>query len=297
MQPDVIDVVSNGVLRHQAKQIEQVEKICKILQEDGSIFTVEEVIEKKLTKDSLIRRKAKRHVSWNGTGGVSCSCNGLVYRGMPCMHISLIAIAKNFKIPLACFNKRYCYEIPDVRQPENSLPKSSSQQQPPHSPDEASSESVFIPGPEQHITEAFLNSHFSDDDSIRIRGELRSLELYILKEFKPRSNLEEVLDWVQSLRTNLKTKVDELSCGREETQVIVPHATRPVRNNSYITVPNKVAQACAEAMMRDNQDTNSQRRERSISSSEINSHRNKRRRTSLHEMEEQGHVGEELNTK
>lgn len=128
MQPDVIDVVSNGVLRHQAKQIEQVEKICKILQEDGSIFTIEEVIEKKLTKDSLIRRKAKRHVSWNGTGGVSCSCNGLVYRGMPCMHISLIAIAKNFKIPLACFNKRYCYEIPDVRQPENSLPESSSQQ-------------------------------------------------------------------------------------------------------------------------------------------------------------------------
>jgi len=109
LQPAAVKVVSNGVLRHQAKQIERAEKQCSVLEENGASFTVQEIIERKLNKKLLIRRIAERRITWNEeTNEVSCSCNALVYRGMSCIHIALIAVHKNYKIPLSCFNTRYC---------------------------------------------------------------------------------------------------------------------------------------------------------------------------------------------
>ena len=123
-----------------------------------------------------------------------------------------------------------------------------------HPPNEGRDEIEFIPGSEQHITEAFLNAKFGDDESIRIRGELRSLELFILQHFKPLTNCEDVLGFIRTVKTNARTQVNELSRGREEPQVLVPHALRRNRNNSYSSVPQKVARACNEAMNADNAD-------------------------------------------
>ena len=252
MQPRVIEVVSNGVLRHQAKQLEETEKTCRLVGEEGSSFTVQEVIEKMIRKDIKIRRTATRLVTWDEESGrVSCSCNGLLYRGMPCMHISLVAITKNFKMPLECFNERYCYLHPRPRLPE---PENFAQSHPPppdhdqHSPDEARIEVDIVPGPEQHITEAFLNARFGDDDSMRIRGEVRALKLLILRDFKPLCNLDEVRQSIQSFRDSIKAKINELRQGREPQGVVIPHPERRNRNDSYITVPQKVARACAAAM-------------------------------------------------
>ena len=271
MQSDVLEVVSDGVLRHQAKQIEQTMKKhsidkCKILREneESSEFVVQETIEKKLRKDLIIRRQAERIVTWirepDTPDKVTCSCNALVYRGMPCMHIALVAVTHGYKIPLQCFHERYQYlnssggELTESVQGSSPPPP----EEEPLSPDETTDKIEFIPGPELHITESFLNARFGDEESIRIRGELRSLELMILGEFKPRASLKEVLDSIQAIRTSLQTKIDELNSGRDESHVVVPHAKRRVGKSSYKTGPMKVAEACAEAMKRNNPSTSSQ---------------------------------------
>jgi len=119
---------------------------------------------------------------------------------------------------------------------------------PPH--DDTRENVEFIPGPEQHITEAFLNAKFSDEESIRIRGELRSIEILILQEIKPQFSMEKVLGMLSSFRNELLRKIIPVGANRDEHQAIVPHASKPTTSTSYITVPLQVAKACNEAMKR-----------------------------------------------
>jgi len=105
-----LNVVSNGVLRHQAKQLERAEMVCSLKTEAGSNFTVLEKIEKMLNKSLKITKTATRVVTWENTSDkVLCSCNALVHRGMPCMHIAFVAKLKNIQIPKSCFHDRFCY--------------------------------------------------------------------------------------------------------------------------------------------------------------------------------------------
>jgi len=262
LQPAAVKVVSNGVLRHQAKQIERAEKQCSVLEENGASFTVQEIIERKLNKKLLIRRIAERRITWNEeTNEVSCSCNALVYRGMPCIHIALVAVHKNYKIPLSCFNTRYCYlhdDLPHPQQGEGSHPPSPQPDQ--HHPDKPGDDArdvvEFIPSHEQHITEAYINAKFGDEESIRIRGEIRSLELLVLSELKPLTGLQGILDRLKSIRTSVKKEIDSLSLDnvaeRRRQVPVVPHASQKNNNTSYKDVAEKVAQASAEAVLRNN---------------------------------------------
>ena len=118
--------------------------------------------------------------------------------------------------------------------------------------DKTTVETEFIPGYEQHITESFLNAKFGDEQSIRIRGELRSLELFLLQEFQRFSSMEHTVDMIRSFKASLESEIDKSDGGMDKTEVVVPHATTPNKNDSYQTVPLKVAQACAEAMKRNN---------------------------------------------
>ena len=242
-------------------------KKCSLESEEGFTFTIKEVIEKKLNKAWLIRREAQRVVSWNeGTMEAICSCNSLVYRGMPCIHIALVALLKKYQIPLKCFNERYCYlnqqrlepsqpaqceESPPP--PAGSSPPSSQQHLHP-----ACDKTEFVPGHELHITEAFLNAKFGDDESVRIRGEMRSVEIMILQQMKPLTDLQQVLDTIQTIRGELQAKIDQLSKGREGPRVVVAHASQPNRRNSYKTVPMKVARATGEAVKRPSPSTPTQ---------------------------------------
>ncbi len=60
--------------------------------------------------------------------------------------------------------------------------------------------------------------------------------------------MDHVLDAIRSFKANLRAEVDELGGGTDESQVVVPHATTPNRNDSSKTVPLRVAQACSEVM-------------------------------------------------
>jgi len=93
------------------KQLEKAETTCSLISAEESTFTVVEVIEKKLSKKLLIRRKASRKVEWaKGSDNAHCPCNALIHRGMPCVHTSPVDISKgdyeNYLIPLSSFNAR-----------------------------------------------------------------------------------------------------------------------------------------------------------------------------------------------
>ena len=270
MCDDVVCTVSNGVLRHQAKQIEETTKKfqegkCNILLEDEEKFVVQE---KKLTKVLLIRREAKRVVVWKKEEGkpdtITCSCNALVYRGMPCTHIALVATVKNYKIPLACFNHRYWYLDsrdggPEPVQCAPSSPPFPEEEDDDHPPDVENDEIGVIPSNEQHITEAHLNAVYGSEEEINIRGSFRSLELMLLGGFLPLTDYHQALDMVSFFKRTLQDKINELSTERQEAQVVVPHPIQPIGISSYKTRPLQVAQACAEAMKRNSPSNSPQR--------------------------------------
>ena len=130
-----------------------------------------------------------------------------------------------------------------------------------------------IPGPEQHITEAFLNARYGDDESICIRGALKKLELLILGGYKPLVNDKDVvIRVINSIYGAVKEEIHELSSGTEETQVVVPHPEKPIGLSSYKTCPWKVARACTEAMKRDRpQNVSPQAKKQHMTSDTFNS--------------------------
>ena len=253
MKPDVMDTVSNGILLRQAEQLEQAELTCSLGSQDDHSFLVVEEIEKQIQADLLIRRQALRTVTWDvSKDEVSCSCNGIVYRGMPCIHIAFIAQYKDYQIPLNIFNTRFHCSHPAVRlvQPvQRASPPPPSSEQPSHPSgpsDDLRYEVVPVSGPELHITEAYMNAHFGDEKSIRLRGKVRALEVFLLKEVSPFTTEDDLDETINKLMRELKLKADTLQEGRREQQVLVPHATRPNRKTSYITVPQQVARAAGE---------------------------------------------------
>ncbi len=277
MKPEVIRHVSNGVLRHQAKQIEQAQAKCTMVKQDNSSYTVRETFEKQLKTGCLIRRVSERVVTWEEeTEQVKCSCNSLVYRGMPCIHTAFVAKEKNFQIPLSCFNKRYHYPHPVSGPSEPAQDESSflpSLQQDMHPPDKTSDKYRIIRGPEQHITDSFLCEKFGDEESIQIRGELMALEITILECIKPRTDFKEVLEVLQSIRSTVERKVNELDAATEGAategpQVLVPHASQVNTTNSFRIVPIKVRQACAVAMARGEQARHQNGRTSSVTDAE-----------------------------
>jgi len=279
MQQEVIDIVSNGVLRHQAKQIEQIMEDCekqkvKIVSQndEGSAFVIQEVIEKKLSKQLSIRRDATREVKWEKEPGcpdkITCSCNALVYRGMPCRHIILVALAQIYKIPLSCFNKRFWYWQHREGEPDfahracSSPPFSQEDDFTPghdqHSQDTANDEIEIIPESELHITEAHINAMYGSEEQIKLRGAIRSLEMTLLGEYLPLSNFAAALDMINSAHRTLKERIEELRKGREDARVVVPHPNQRVGKTSYKTRPLQVAQACADAMKRNRSSASAQ---------------------------------------
>ena len=184
--------------------------------EDGSSFTVDELIRKEIQTNLIIQRHAMRHVIWNrATEEISCSCNGLVCRGMPCTLIALIAKTKEYKIPLSLFNPRFCYLSPvagpaEPVQPANPPPPPSSEQHlhPSDPSDEVRTE--VVRGSELHITESFMSEHFGDERSIRVRGEMRAIEILLLDEITPFVTDDDLTETMSEIRRLLERKAERL---------------------------------------------------------------------------------------
>ena len=78
---------------------------CQIVAEEKDVVAVAEDVTIHIQKNWAISRKAITRVTWKQDQDyVHCSCNKLVYGGMPCIHIIHVALERGKKIPLFCFN-------------------------------------------------------------------------------------------------------------------------------------------------------------------------------------------------
>jgi len=75
-----------------------------------------------------------------------------------------------------------------------------------------------------HASEAYINAKFPDADSISIRGELRSIEIMILSELKPHTELGDVLQMLELFRSTVRTKIQGLNRESEEPGAVVADA-------------------------------------------------------------------------
>jgi len=196
-------------------------------------------------------------VSWkDGSDEVHCSCNALVYRGMPCIHIASVALDRNYKIPLQCFNRRY-FSL------QHSLQLAASLERPPplmledipdpvvfNPVDEVISHTRAqprIPFDELHITESFFNSSFADEDSLKIRAEITYLSMLILTQLKPLSDMQQVMGIITNFEKNLEDEINKLAEASQPQIGTIDHPTTVV---PYNRVSYKVAQACLDALRR-----------------------------------------------
>jgi len=114
-----------------------------------------------------------------------------------------------------------------------------------------------------------MSEHFGDERSISVRGEMRAIEILLLDEITPFVTDDDLTETMSEIRRLLEQKAERLKQRRQEQQVLVPHATRPNRKNSYVAVPLQVARACGEAIER-------HRRQRSSSTADLSTQVNKR---------------------
>ena len=115
MQEDVIRVVSNNVLMKQLQLVEEASKKCRITGVRDNRFIVSEDVTISIGDKYETSGEAQATVEWIDTTDleyVSCSCNRLVYQGMPCMHILHVAQEQKKRIPLLCFNDRFFCQAP-----------------------------------------------------------------------------------------------------------------------------------------------------------------------------------------
>ena len=108
LQADVVNMISNGVVKQQLALSKRASEKCEIVCESNDKFAVTEQVIIPINKGWAITRKAIATVTWiEDRNYFHCSCNRLVYQGMPCMHILHVAQEHNKKVPLECFNKRF----------------------------------------------------------------------------------------------------------------------------------------------------------------------------------------------
>jgi len=136
----VLKTVSNGALKKLEGALRTALKDCSILEQTPDSATVNQVITCRKDRNTSYQKTEKYYVKW--TDGIpKCSCNRVVFGGIPCPHIVIHALQVSRLVPIDCFNPRFYVTIPPV-------PNDSQDQEdvpfPPSSPSPSSSSSDFF---------------------------------------------------------------------------------------------------------------------------------------------------------
>ena len=107
-EDEVFVRITNGVLSLMVEKLKLAKETCKIVEETDEHFKVEQLITC-AKNDWIFQKLVHWTVYWNLTT-ITCSCNGLTYGGVPCLHLLVIAWKKSKKIPLFCFNQRFFFQ-------------------------------------------------------------------------------------------------------------------------------------------------------------------------------------------
>ena len=109
---EVLDKVSNGALRAEKRLLSSAQSRCELknIVQDGAdvqeTITHKAMSKKRKGKMIALKKIISWHVNWN-QDKPTCSCNALVYSGMPCGHLAVYANQLHKRLPLSCFNPRF----------------------------------------------------------------------------------------------------------------------------------------------------------------------------------------------
>ena len=111
-ESEVFQRVTNGVLVVMVNKLKDARETCKVIEAIDSVYKVCQLLSFELN-NHILKKKTFWKVSWSTTT-ITCTCNALVYGGVPCLHVLAVAQEKSRKIPLFCFHPRFVLQAPDV---------------------------------------------------------------------------------------------------------------------------------------------------------------------------------------
>ena len=257
VEDDVIANVSNGVLKEQLQLSRTTEGKCRTVstKEDKTLVTEEVIVP--LGQGYAISRDAVAIVTWNTeTGNVHCSCNKLVYRGMPCSHIIHVAKEEKRKIPLRCFNRRFLCQQPNSTIPNrvecekdsrDEAQDSSSLASAPATEDDCTQvEDLHHPATHtlppgcENILLSNIFAHNGDEESKSIIATFLAMQSMVLEGLKPLTSYDEVMAILTRWESEIRTKIEQLRGNRNQAFGIMDDATRPNKRDSWKEDPKEV---------------------------------------------------------
>ena len=193
-------------------------------------------------------------VKWGDTP--NCTCNGLVYGGMPCKHLICVAIHEHHQIPLQCFNKIFWVRDPVIR-PEHPNPDPDhGDPDPDHGPSEqppmdldtptSSEQSTQEQQDQIHMKWASIMSKFNDPVSCQTIGTMQCLIYQILEshQYAP----QEMNRLMERIKQDVDQTIREINRNHSQQVGVLTHPQAPVTANSYRTVPQTVQRALTDAL-------------------------------------------------
>jgi len=181
-----------------------------------------------------LERTSTRVVTWNQeVNEVHCTCNSLVYAGMPCEHIISVALLRGYRIPLNCFNKRFYHEtVPELDEEsaaqDEAIPSAPQEALPPAE--------VEIEEDELHIREAGLNAKFPDSATLALRAR-RELEAMIVNWAHYEGTMEDANELVSQYEETFKEVAAVEKERKQHSFAFIVHTSERNKKKTNKNVP------------------------------------------------------------
>lgn len=189
-----------------------------------------------------MEKDTKWIVNWASVVRPQCSCNGLTYCGIACLHICWVAAQKHQKIPLSWVTIETFVETS----------KSWSEQQPITTSLIDLKVDVTVEAPLEkqiqdnaHMNRVSLNGYFNDPRTCEIQAKFLTLQRCLL--VAQQNQLQEVADaFITSLFQMMESQINEFKHHVHSEVPTIPHSQCPNTSTSYFTTPQLIDQTASQ---------------------------------------------------
>ena len=257
MELEVLHKISNGVLNQQKDMVRRLVfneiKSCSVVCKTEHNATVREridIVTCKRRGSTQLSRYAVWNVAWQEDHQVYCTCNRLVYGGMPCKHVLRAALDAGFKISTLSFNPRFFDDEKESVSPILSLTQQA--MEPQEVPTSLSDFEVVTMNPSAgdrtkhirdllHIHNTLHAGKHNDPQSIAVLARFRALEEDGLRLLQCTKNQAEIVSMIESLHKEVRKRLLE-EYAANPPLCIMEHARGRSSKNSWKEYPKQLAQ-------------------------------------------------------
>ena len=259
LAPETITALSNGMLKCLNGQITLAKSNCQRIGQFGATSMIEERVTC-IANGIELEKRTTWNVTWDGECAPNCTCNCIVYGGMPCKHIIWVAIHSGQRIPVQCFHQRFLVQqlplLPVV--PEQAPEEAIVPELPPEEMVASQTIQSLAPDNEGELIQAAADSYHAEDFSLSakfnnprsclIRAKIQSVERELLESsiFAPEAT-EALTDDILRM---VSERTQEIAAQHHATIGKIPHSQVKNTPRSYKTTPQKVRKLREKALKR-----------------------------------------------